>query len=105
MTQQSYVHGSSGPSLIGRTIGAFFDEVAARDGDEMALIVRHQGIRWTYRELKAEVDAMAAGLLALGLVPGDRVGIWAPNRFEWVVTQFATAKAGLILVNINPNMR
>jgi fatty-acyl-CoA synthase len=105
MTQLSYVHGSSGPPLIGRTIGAYFDEVASRDGDEMALIVRHQGIRWTYRELKAQVDAMAAGLLALGLAPGDRVGIWAPNRFEWTVTQFATAKAGLILVNINPAYR
>jgi fatty-acyl-CoA synthase len=105
MTQLSYVHGSSGPPLIGRTIGAYFDEVASRDGHEMALIVRHQGIRWTYRELKAQVDAMAAGLLALGLAPGDRVGIWAPNRFEWTVTQFATAKAGLILVNINPAYR
>jgi fatty-acyl-CoA synthase len=91
--------------LIGKTIGAFFDEVATRDADELALVVRHQGVRWTYRELKAQVDAMAAGLIALGLALGDRVGVWAPNRYEWTVTQFATAKAGLILVNINPAYR
>jgi fatty-acyl-CoA synthase len=105
MTALSYVHGSSGPPLIGKTIGAFFDDVAARDGDELALIVRHQGVRWTYRQLKAEVDKVARGLVALGLEPGDRIGIWAPNRFEWTLTQFATAKAGLILVNINPAYR
>jgi fatty-acyl-CoA synthase len=105
MTELSYVHGSSGPPLIGKTIGAFFDEVATRHADELALVVRHQGVRWTYRELKAQVDAMAAGLIALGLAPGDRVGVWAPNRYEWTVTQFATAKAGLILVNINPAYR
>src|SRR6202042_2527427 len=64
-----------------------------------------QDIRWSYGELKAKVDALAAGLLALGLSPGDRVGIWSPNNAEWAVTQFATAKAGLILVNINPAYR
>ena len=67
--------------------------------------MRHQDIRWTYAELDERVDAFAAGLLALGLEPGDRVGIWSPNNAEWVVTQFATAKAGLILVNINPAYR
>ncbi len=67
--------------------------------------MRHQQVRWSYAELKRRVDAFAAGLLALGLVPGDRVGIWSPNNAEWVVTQFATAKAGLILVNINPAYR
>ena len=67
--------------------------------------MREQDVRWTYAELDAEVDAFAAGLLALGLEPGDRVGIWSPNNAEWVVTQFATAKAGLILVNINPAYR
>ena len=67
--------------------------------------MRQQGVRWTYRELGEKVDAFAAGLLALGLEPGDRVGIWSPNNAEWVVTQFATAKAGLILVNINPAYR
>ena len=67
--------------------------------------MRQQDIRWTYRQLAERVDALAAGLLALGLEPGDRVAIWAPNSAEWVVTQFATAKAGLILVNINPAYR
>ncbi len=102
---QSYVHGASDVPLIGETIGAHFDAAAARWGERDALVVRHQSIRWTYGELKARVDAFAAGLLALGLEAGDRVGIWSPNNSEWVVTQFATAKAGLILVNINPAYR
>lgn len=101
----SYVHGTSAVPLIGETIGAHFDGAAARWPYRPALIVREQGIRWSYAELKAEVDAFAAGLLALGLEPGDRVGIWSPNNAEWVVTQLATAKAGLILVNINPAYR
>src|SRR6202011_4783678 len=70
-----------------------------------ALVVAHQKIRWTYAELKSRSDAFASGLLALGLEPGDRVGIWSPNNAEWTVAQFATAKAGLILVNINPAYR
>ncbi len=70
-----------------------------------ALVVRHEGLRWSYAELRREVDALAAGLIALGLAPGERIGIWAPNCAAWVVTQFATAKAGLILVNINPAYR
>jgi fatty-acyl-CoA synthase len=102
---QSYVHGTSSRALIGETIGAHFDKAAERWRDREALIVRHQNIRWTYGELKARVDAFAAGLLALGLAPGDRVGIWSPNNAEWVITQLATAKAGLILVNINPAYR
>jgi fatty-acyl-CoA synthase len=102
---QSYVHGVSSVPLIGETIGAHFDMVAGRWADRDALIVRQQNIRWSYGDLKAKVDAFAAGLLALGLSPGDRVGIWSPNNAEWVVTQFATAKAGLILVNINPAYR
>jgi fatty-acyl-CoA synthase len=102
---QSYVHGTGAVPLIGETIGAHFDKVVARWGDCDALIVRHQNIRWTYATLKERADALAAGLLALGLAPGDRVGIWSPNNAEWVVTQFATAKAGLILVNINPAYR
>ena len=101
----SYVHGVSDVPLIGETIGAHFQRAAARWPDRAALIVREQAIRWTYAELDAQVDAFAAGLLALGLEPGDRVGIWSPNNAEWVVTQFATAKAGLILVNINPAYR
>jgi fatty-acyl-CoA synthase len=102
---QSYVHGASTAPLIGQTLGGFFDEAARRWGECDALIVRHQGVRWTYQELKRKVDDFAAGLLALGLEPGDRVGIWSPNNAEWAVTQFATAKAGLILVNINPAYR
>ena len=102
---QSYVHGASATPLIGATIGTRFDQAVERWPEREALVVRHQGIRWRYRELKREVDAFAAGLLALGLEPGDRVGIWSPNNAEWVVTQFATAKAGLVLVTINPAYR
>ena len=102
---QSYVRGASAVPLIGDTIGVHFDRAVARWPESEALVVRHQGVRWTYRELQRQVDAFAAGLLALGLEPGDRVGIWSPNNAEWVVTQFATAKAGIILVNINPAYR
>jgi len=102
---QSYTQGASAVPLIGDTIGAHFDKAVERWADRPALIVTQQNIRWTYAELNARVDAFAAGLLALGLAPGDRVGIWSPNNAEWVVTQFATAKAGLILVNINPAYR
>src|SRR5262245_7662487 len=102
---QSHVHGANALPLIGDTIGVHFDRAVARWPESEALMVRHQGIRWTYRELQRQVDAFAAGLLALGLGPGDRVGIWSPNNAEWVVTQFATAKAGIILVNINPAYR
>jgi fatty-acyl-CoA synthase len=102
---QSYVHGVSSTPLIGETIGVHFDDAAERWSGRDALIVRQQDVCWSYGELKAKVDAFAAGLLALGLSPADRVGIWSPNNAEWVVTQFATAKAGLILVNINPAYR
>jgi fatty-acyl-CoA synthase len=102
MLQQSYVHGASDTELLGETLGANFDRVATKFADRDALIVRHQNVRWTYGDLKREVDAFAGGLLALGLEPGDRIGIWSPNNSEWVVAQYATAKAGLILVNINP---
>jgi len=105
MADLSYVHGASTQPLIGKTIGALFDETCAADPDRLALVSRHQDIRWTYAQLKDRVDAFAAGLIALGLEPGDRVGIWAPNCAEWAITQFATAKAGLILVNINPAYR
>jgi fatty-acyl-CoA synthase len=101
----SYVHGAVGVPLIGETIGANFDRAVERWGERPALIVRQQGVRWNYRELGEKVDAFAAGLIALGLHPGERVGIWSPNNAEWVITQFATAKAGLILVNINPAYR
>jgi fatty-acyl-CoA synthase len=102
---QSYVKGADTPPLIEKTIGAQFDETVERFPGRLALIVRHQGVRWTYAELAERVDALARGLLAIGLSPGDRVGIWAPNCSEWTLMQFATAKAGLILVNINPAYR
>jgi fatty-acyl-CoA synthase len=101
----SYAHGTSTVPLLGETIGAHFDRTVARFPDQLALIARQQGARWTWRELNERVDAFAAGLLALGLKPGERIGIWSPNNAEWVVTQFATAKAGLVLVNINPAYR
>jgi fatty-acyl-CoA synthase len=101
----SYVHGVSDTPLIGETVSGLFDRIAAEHGDNEALVVTHQQIRWTYRELKEHVDRLAAGLVALGLNAGERVGIWAPNCAEWVVTQFATARAGMILVNINPAYR
>ncbi len=105
MPQLSYVHGASQTPLIGVTIGEFFDQTVAQFGERDALIVRHQQVRWSWRQLKQRVDDFAAGLLALGLEPGARIGIWSPNNAEWVVAQFATAKAGLILVNINPAYR
>jgi fatty-acyl-CoA synthase len=105
MSQPSYVSGPRETPLIVETIGRYFDAVCAANPDRMALIARHQQVRWTYAELKQRVDALAAGLLGLGLAPGDRVGIWAPNCAEWFVTQYATAKTGLILVNINPAYR
>src|SRR5271169_3453073 len=101
----SYVNGASNQPLIGETVGQFFDSVCAKWPSRPALVVRHQKVRLTYAELQREVDRLAAGLLTLGLHPGDRIGIWSPNNCEWVLTQFATAKAGLILVNINPAYR
>ena len=102
---QSYVHGASEKPLLGDTIGQFFDAACARWAERPALVVRHQNVRMSYGELRQAVDRLAAGLLTLGLQPGDRIGIWSPNNSEWVLTQFATAKAGLILVNINPAYR
>ena len=102
---RSYVHGASPVPLFGSTVGEAFDATAARWPDRLALIVRHQSIRWTWKEFHERVDALAAGLIGLGLGHGDRVGIWSPNCAEWVLTQFATAKAGLVLVNINPSYR
>ncbi len=105
MQQLSYVHGAHSVPLIGETIGSYLDSVAERFGDSDALIVAHQDVRWTYKEFQQRVNYLAAGLLKMGLNPGDRIGIWAQNCSEWVLTQFATAKAGLIMVNINPAYR
>ena len=105
MNMQSYVHGASSQALIGSTIGQYFDEVCARFGEREALVVRHQNVRMSYATLKETVDNLACGLRRLGLNPGERIGIWSQNNTEWVLTQFATAKAGLIMVNINPAYR
>src|SRR5919198_2734901 len=101
----SYASGVARTPLIGETIGENLERAVARFGDREALVVRHQDVRLTYAELDARVDALARGLLGAGLRKGDRAGIWAPNCAEWVVTQFATAKAGIILVNVNPAYR
>ena len=102
---RSYVHGATSQPLQGETVGESFDRIAARWPGREALIVRHQHVRWTWGELADRVDRFAAGLIGLDLEPGDRIGIWSPNCAEWVVAQFATAKAGLVLVNINPAYR
>ena len=101
----SYDHGVSDKKLIGETIGAYFDRTVETYRDREALVVRHQNVRWSWGELGRRVDDLAAGLLSLGLERGDRVGIWSPNTSEWTLAQFATAKAGLVLVNVNPAYR
>ena len=101
----SEASGHTDTPLLYETIGANLEAVAAAYPDREALIVRHQGVRWTYAELWDRIDELARALLARGLQPGDRVGIWAPNCAEWVLTQFATARIGAILVNINPAYR
>jgi fatty-acyl-CoA synthase len=101
----SHARGTTTPPLQDCTIGQALDATVARHGDREALVVPHQGVRWTWRQLAQQADAVAAGLLAMGLQPGDRVGIWAPNCAEWVLTQLATARAGLVLVNVNPAYR
>lgn len=101
----SYVSGMSDTPFIGTTIGQQFDRTISNFGENIGLVSRQQGVRWTYAELAERVNAMAAGLVSLGLEPGDRIGIWSPNNAEWIITQFASAKAGLVLVNINPAYR
>lgn len=103
--QPSFVSGASAKPLLYQTIGAALQATADRFPDQEALVSCHQGLRWTYEELNRRVDEFAAGLLALGFEPGDRIGVWAPNCAEWVIAQFATARAGVIQVNINPAYR
>ena len=101
----SQLAGPTNQPLLEDTIGRVFDQTVARFPDTDALVVRHQDIRWTYREYQEQIDRLACGLLALGIEPGDRVGIWAPNCYEWCLTQYATAKIGAIMVCINPAYR
>jgi len=101
----SYSQGLGTIPLLGETIGENFDGAVREHADRDALVVRHQDVRMTYAELGEAVDRAARSLAGLGLVKGDRVGIWAPNCAEWVITQFATAKLGIILVNVNPAYR
>ncbi|MGZ3679822.1 MAG: AMP-binding protein, partial [Ktedonobacterales bacterium] len=101
----SYTSGTSDTPLLGMTIGDAFDKTVARFPDREALVSRQQNLCYTWAGLREEVDRFACGLLALGIRKGDRVGIWSPNRVEWAITQFATAKIGAILVNINPAYR
>lgn len=101
----AYVSGDTKVPLSNATIGEFLRATVARYADRSAVVFRGQNVRCTWGELAREVDVLAAGLLDLGIGKGDRVGIWSPNRFEWVLTQFATARIGAILVNINPAYR
>ncbi len=101
----SYSHGVSETPLLGETIGENLERAVARDPSAEALVVRHQDVRMNYGELNERVDRLARALMAAGLEPGDRMGIWAPNCFEWVLVQYASAKAGVILVNVNPSYR
>ncbi len=101
----SYAHGSGAGPLIGQPIGDVFDASCEAHAGREALVACHQGIRWTYAELRARVDELARFFIALGIQKGERVGIWSPNHAEWVVTQFAAAKTGAILVNVNPAYR
>ena len=102
---QSHVRGATNAPPVDATIGAYLDQAVERHADNEALVVAHQGIRWNYSEFHQRVSNVAAGLLRLGLQPGERIGIWSQNCAEWVLTQFAAAKAGLVLVNVNPAYR
>ena len=101
----SYAHGACDQPLLGETIGQNLDRIAARYPEAAALVSRHQGIRYSYREFAEAVDRLASGIALGGLRRGDRVGVWGPNVAEWTLTQYATAKLGVILVNINPAYR
>ncbi|MEP7104266.1 MAG: AMP-binding protein, partial [Chloroflexota bacterium] len=102
MAALSYTHGASPVPLLGETVGANLRRTVEQHGSNEALVVSHQGYRATYRELWDQVSQCARGLMARGVNKGDRVGIWSPNRYEWVIVQYATARMGAILVNINP---
>ena len=101
----SIVSGPTNTPLLDQTIGSNLEDTVDRFGDEDALVVVHQGIRLTWSEFNRTVDDVARGLMGIGIQPGDRVGMWSPNYAEWVYVQYATAKIGAILVNINPAYR
>ena len=101
----SYAHGAVGTPLLGETIGANLERTVAAHRDRDAFVSVHQGVRYTYGEFDAAVDDLAIGLMRLGLARGDRVGIWGPNHVEWALVQYATAKIGVVLVNVNPAYR
>jgi fatty-acyl-CoA synthase len=103
--EPSYAHGTSATALLGETIGENLDRAVAAHGERDALVSVHQGLRYTYSELAEAVQRTARALVAAGIGAGDRVGIWSPNCAEWVLVQYATAKLGIILVNINPAYR
>ena len=102
---ESYAAGETEPALLEETIAANFDRTVGAHPDREALVEVATGRRWTYRELNHEVDLFARGLIAGGIVKGDRIGVWAPNCAEWTIAQYATAKIGAILVNVNPAYR
>ncbi|SDS45816.1 fatty-acyl-CoA synthase [Nocardioides scoriae] len=102
---ESYAAGETTPALIDQTIGASFESTVAAHGDNEALVEFATGRRWTYAELDRDVDALGRGLMGAGVEKGDRVGVWAPNCAEWTIAQFATAKIGAVLVNVNPSYR
>jgi fatty-acyl-CoA synthase len=101
----SIARGETSPALLDETIGANFARTVGAYAERDALIECASGRRWTWAELDRDVTALAKGLLGAGIAKGDRVGIWAPNCAEWTLTQFATAKIGAILVNVNPAYR
>lgn len=105
MNQPSYTSGRQDVALLATTVGDAFDATVARHAEREALVVRHQRLRYSWRQLAERVDTYARAFIALGLRPGERLGIWAPNCAEWCITQFASAKVGAVLVNINPAYR
>src|SRR5437773_7883282 len=105
MAELSYVHGANSVPLVGEPIFQNLRRTAGRFGDRDALVVPHQGYRATYRQLVEQSEEIGRGLMSRGVQKGDRVGIWSPNRHEWVLVQYATAAIGAILVNINPAYR
>ncbi len=101
----SYTCGISDKPLLGITIGDMLDQTAAKYPDNEALVVKHQNIRYTYRQFQQKINECARAFIAIGIKKGDRVGVWAPNCAEWTIVQFATSKIGAIQVNINPSYR